>query len=164
LSLGVLADEGDGCALGDGDADVVGEETHDCGVLDPGKGFQLVAAQVERDVEDIAVDVTAEDGEELRAGEVVVAGDFYIAAGRDDQARVVQERSVGFVEGEDSAKDDEEGGAGGDAARYAARYAAAQAEFESGFGAARRGFVVIEGGTPGAASGEVFGEVAAQLG
>ena len=64
-------------------------------MLDPGKAFELVGFAVfEGDGEDIAVNVVAEDAEELRAGEVLVAGDLDGGRRGDDQAGVVQEHAA----------------------------------------------------------------------
>src|SRR6185437_4974940 len=66
----VIADAGEGnrLALDDGDSDLIGEQTHDGGALDPGNLLELTAAQVEGDEEDVAADVFAEDGQHLGAG------------------------------------------------------------------------------------------------
>ncbi len=89
--LRALADEGDRGALGDLDAEVVGEQAHDGGALDPGKRFELEAAVGERDLEDVALEVVAEDVEQLLAGDVGVADDLDGGGGREDEALVVEE-------------------------------------------------------------------------
>ena len=83
-----LADEGHGLALDDGDADLVGEQAHDGGALDPGDGFKLLAPLGERDKEDVAADVFAEDGEHIRAADLGKAGGLNVAGPGDAETGV----------------------------------------------------------------------------
>ncbi len=114
--LGALADEGDRGALGDLDAEAVGEQAHDGGALHPGKRFELAAAVGERDPEDVALEVVAEDVEQLLAGDVGVADDLDGGGGREEEALVVQEEVAGEQErGGDAAEEGEQEDAAKDA-------------------------------------------------
>lgn len=93
-----LADKGDGDALGDLDAEAVGEEAHDAGVLDPGDLLELVAALGKGNAEDVLVDVLTEDAEELGAGKVLVAAELDVAGGGDEEVGIPMEKARG-VEG-----------------------------------------------------------------
>ena len=58
-----LAHKRDRLALNDRDANLVRQQAHDGGVLDPGNLLQLPAALGEGNKEDVAADVFAEDGQ-----------------------------------------------------------------------------------------------------
>ena len=62
--------ESDGSALGDRHAQLIGEQAHHRGVLDPGNLLELCAAPRQRHEEEIAPDIGAEDGEQIGAGQL----------------------------------------------------------------------------------------------
>ena len=109
-----LANESDGGALDDGDAEAVGQQAHDGGVLDPGKALEFGTTLGEADGEDVAVDILAEDGEELGAGEVADALDLDSGGAGYFKAVVVQEVVLALIAGagEQGKREDECGGSG----------------------------------------------------
>jgi cell division protein FtsQ len=60
-------------------------------VRDPGQALEVGAALGERHLEDVAFQIGAEDGEDLRAGEMLVALDFDLAGSGDLEAVVVEQ-------------------------------------------------------------------------
>jgi len=96
---GTMTDKGDGMTLDDRNANMVGKQAHDRSVLHPGDGFELLAALVERNKEDVAADVFAEDGEDFSARNLGEAGGFDISGAGDAEAGVAAE--IGF-DGENS--------------------------------------------------------------
>jgi hypothetical protein len=101
-------------------------------VLDPGQALELLAAVVEGDGEDVAVDVVAEDAEELWAGEVLVAGDLDGGGGADGELGAGEEHGARLPEdGSEAGEAAEDDGSGGDAADQAAGYAAFEAETDA---------------------------------
>ena len=71
-----ITDESYRRALSDGDAKLVGQQPHDGRGLDPGQVFELGAAFAERDEENVAPHVAAEDAEESGLGHFGVAEDL----------------------------------------------------------------------------------------
>ena len=69
-------------------ANLIGEQAHDRGVLDPGNGFKLLAPLADGDKEDVAADVFAEDGEQLSARDFRESGGLNVAGAGDAEAGV----------------------------------------------------------------------------
>ena len=86
-----LTGEGHGLPLDYIDANLIGEQAHDGGVLDPGNGFELLAALADGDEEDVAANVFSEDGQHLGAGDLREAGGLDLADAGDAEARVAFE-------------------------------------------------------------------------
>ncbi len=87
-------DEGDGGALDDGDAELVGHQAHDGRLADPRNLFELGAALRQRDEEEVAADVGAEDGKEVGAIELAGAEGLDGGGGLDAEAGIVVEEAV----------------------------------------------------------------------
>ena len=79
---------------------MVGQQTHDGGVRDPGEAFEVGAALGQGDAEDVAFEVGAEDAEYLGAGDVLVAGNGDIGRGGEQEALVVQKKAADAGDGE----------------------------------------------------------------
>ena len=86
--------ESDRRALHDRDAQLIGQNAHHRGLLDPGNLFQLPAAIVQRHEEDIAAHVFAEHGQDVSAGDLPEAIGLNIPGSRNAKPRVAFE--VGF--------------------------------------------------------------------
>ena len=80
--------EGDGLALDHLHANLIGEQAHDRGALDPGNGFKLLAPLVDGYEEDVAADVFTEDGEQLGARDLGESGSLDVACAGDAEAGV----------------------------------------------------------------------------
>ncbi len=125
------ADKGDGDALDDRDAEVVGQQAHDGRVGNPGQLFKLRLTASQGDEEDVAAEIGGEDGEQLRPGEAALlgvgcAGDLD-GGGRDDA-----EVGVGFEKVADLAVGEGEAYAGGEQGEREQGEADAGAEEEAG--------------------------------
>jgi len=107
--LGALTDEGDGLALDELDADLVWEDAHDGGALDPGDLLELMAALGKGDEEDVAADVFSEDGEHVGAGDLGEAGGVDVGGAGDAEACVALDVGLEQVGGGAEAAEDEQG-------------------------------------------------------
>ena len=94
LRMSMDEDEGDGGALDDSDAELVGQEAHHGRFLHPGNLFELGAALRERYEEEVATDVRAEDREEVGAIELAIAKGLDGDGGLDAEAGIVIEKTV----------------------------------------------------------------------
>jgi hypothetical protein len=112
FDLRALADEGDGLALEDGDADLIREETLDCGVLDPGNLFELLAALFDGDEKDVAADVFAEDGKHVGAADLGETSRLNVCGSGDAEAGVVLEEVGESVSADGNDREDGDGGGG----------------------------------------------------
>ena len=86
-----LAHKSDRLPLDHRDANPVREQAHHRGALNPGNLFQLLAPFVERDKEDVAPDIFAEDRQHLRSADLVEAGGLDVACPGDAEAPVAAE-------------------------------------------------------------------------
>ncbi len=59
--------EGHRLALDNIDANLIGKQAHDRGLLNPGNRFKLLAALVQRNKKNVAANVFSEDWKQLRA-------------------------------------------------------------------------------------------------
>ena len=76
--IAAVANEGDRRALADGEAELVGKQAHDGRRRDPGQVLEFGAALGERDEENVAAHIAAEDAEKLGLGHLRVAEDLDI--------------------------------------------------------------------------------------
>ena len=86
-----VARKGDRLPLDYVDTNLVGEQAHDRGVLDPGNSFKVFAPLANGNKEDVASDVFSEDGEHLGAANFGEAGGLDVASAGDAEARVAFE-------------------------------------------------------------------------
>jgi len=91
-----MTGKGHRLTFNDVDANLIGEQAHDGGVLDPGDGLELLAALANGNEKDIAAYVFTEDGEELGAGDFREAAGLDLACAGDAEAAVAFE--IGFEE------------------------------------------------------------------
>ncbi len=82
------------------DSDLVRQQTHDCGVLDPRNLLELFAALRERHKEDVAPDIFAEYGQHLCAAHLSQARRLDIAGACDAETSVVLEEISQRVSGD----------------------------------------------------------------
>ena len=88
-----MAGEGDGLALDEADANLIGEDAHDGCVLDPRNSFKLFAALADGYEEDVAPDVFAKDGKHLGAADFSKTGGLDVAGAGDAKTGITLEIS-----------------------------------------------------------------------
>src|SRR5260370_31314273 len=74
--VAAIADEGDGRAFGDVDADAIGQDALHTGGLHPGNLFDFTASGVERNAENASATIFVERSEYRFSRDDMVAGDF----------------------------------------------------------------------------------------
>ena len=89
-----IADEGDRRALSDGDAELVGQKAHDGGVSRPREPVPVRRGVRERDEEEVAPDVGAEDCQQVFPRQLAVAVDLDRGCRVDAETRIVIEKVI----------------------------------------------------------------------